>query len=93
MVNENTKLIGKKFNKLTIIKYIGYILSKNGKRRRSGFQCECECGNLIVVQKDKIISGNKKSCGCLKHNKPFKLRDLVGNEFGSLTVLREVKAV
>lgn len=26
----------------------------------------CECGNKIVVRKSSVVSGNTKSCGCLR---------------------------
>ncbi len=40
---------------------------KVGKKWRAMCRCECLlCGNIIDVQKDYIISGDTKSCGCLK---------------------------
>lgn len=55
-------LIGKKFNKLTVIeKY-----NKCEKTKRSQWKCICECGNEVVVKTNELTTGNKKSCGCLK---------------------------
>jgi len=64
-MSKNTdKWVGKKFDKLTVVscekplppKYYLY------------FNCLCDCGNTIVINKDVIISKGKKgkniSCGC-----------------------------
>lgn len=42
---------------LTLIEMIG--------RRKGKYQCEC--GNITVAEKYNVLSGNTKSCGCLKH--------------------------
>lgn len=54
-------LIGKKFNKLTIIKYMGK--DKWGHR----WLCLCECGNQKEISENNIKTGQVKSCGCLKN--------------------------
>lgn len=46
---------GQKINRLTTISY------KDGK-----WFCECECGNTVDVETNKLTNGNTKSCGCLK---------------------------
>jgi hypothetical protein len=30
------------------------------------FKCKCECGNIKIISKYKLLSGHTKSCGCLK---------------------------
>lgn len=52
---------GLKFGKLTPIKPV--IADSKGNSR---WLCECDCGNLKVVETYKLTSGNTKSCGCLK---------------------------
>ena len=54
-------LIGKKFNKLTIIKEIGK--AKNGQ---SIWLCKCDCGNITKVMYGNLVKGTVKSCGCLR---------------------------
>jgi hypothetical protein len=50
-------LLGQKFEKLTPIFYdSGY------------WNCICDCGNKTIVSTTHLISGNTKSCGCLKVN-------------------------
>lgn len=66
-------IIGKKFGKLTVLKE-----EKRTPRYRNGilrghriyYLCQCECGNQIVTQRDCLLRGNTKSCGCLKHIAP-----------------------
>lgn len=54
-------LIGKKFGKLTVIKY--YDTTKHNKRR---WWCICDCGNEIPVVGSNLVNGNTKSCNCLQ---------------------------
>ncbi len=51
--------IGYKFNKLTIIEYLGRI-SQDPKH--NFYKCECECGKTIVIRSQYIQV--QKSCGC-----------------------------
>lgn len=32
---------------------------------RTYWNCICDCGQIVVVRGDKLITGKKKSCGCL----------------------------
>lgn len=56
-----TEYLNKTFNRLTIIKYDGFI----DKEHR--FTCQCLCGTVkenIIIH--NILSGNTKSCGCIR---------------------------
>ena len=35
---------------------------------REGYQCDCDCGNTVVIKSKDLITERKKSCGCLKGN-------------------------
>lgn len=61
---DKSSLIGKKFGKLTVIRYAGdeFIGSDNNSR----WVCSCECGNEVVVGGNKLKGGHTKSCGCLQ---------------------------
>lgn len=84
-------LTGKKFGKLTVIKYT---FSKNGQRY---WHCVCECGNSLDVSTKNLKSGNTKSCGCLHREKTCKNNidsksvidpySLIGKQFDFLEVL------
>ncbi|UGO47741.1 HNH homing endonuclease [Bacillus phage vB_BanH_McCartney] len=52
--------IGKKYNRLTIISYVG--VNKQGYKT---FKCTCECGAEKNVTLTKLKRGDTKSCGCL----------------------------
>ena len=53
-------MIGKKFNRLTVIEKIGI------KKRKSIYKCLCDCGNYTEVYRSDLISNNTKGCGCLR---------------------------
>ena len=61
-------LTGQKFGRLTVIKMVENIKTKNGKPK-SQCLCECECGNIVKIPSNALKSGNTKSCGCLKKEK------------------------
>lgn len=52
--------INKQFGYLTIIDVIRL---PNG---RVGFKCKCVCGNCKDIDKNKLLSGHTKSCGCYR---------------------------
>ena len=56
-------ITGKKYNKLTAIKF--------SHRAKAGY-CwffRCDCGNEKVIRKDSVVSGATKSCKCLLKEK------------------------
>lgn len=65
-------IIGNKYNKLTVLNFEKKELRKN--RWRYFYKCQCECGKIVVVNRDNIVSGKTKTCGCsrkevnIKHN-------------------------
>ena len=80
--NEADNLIGQTFNYLKVIGR-----EPNDKNSRSMWRCKClynGCGNEVVVMGKRLLNGNTKSCGCLKHR--HKYDDLTGNIYGDLTV-------
>ena len=30
------------------------------------WKCECDCGNIVYVEKYKLATGHTLSCGCLR---------------------------
>lgn len=54
-------LTGKKFGKLTVLSRLG-----QSKSRKVLWNCRCECGNETVAESHKLLSGETKSCGCLR---------------------------
>lgn len=74
-------LTGIRYNKLKVVCRLP------DSRGATLWECLCDCGNTIKVSSCKLKSGHTKSCGCIK--KVRKL-DLVGKQFGRLTVLKRV---
>lgn len=58
--------------------------SDNPNNRGTYWNCQCDCGSMVVVKGTALRSGNTKSCGhCSRQHH----EDLIGQVFGSLTVL------
>lgn len=72
-------ITGERFGKLTAIRPTGERSGRGGLM----WLCRCDCGKEVCASLNQLISGNKKSCGCLK-NPP--LKDFAGKRFGRLTV-------
>ena len=77
-------MVGRTFNNLTVIGF------KKDKLDRNRYLCKCTCGNEVLTNKADLISGRKKSCGCLKTNAVEKYSYLVGNKINKWTIL-EIK--
>lgn len=59
-MSKRINIVGKKFGKLTVVKYI---YTKNGY---AYWKCKCDCGNEKIVAGFNLKRGNVKSCGCLR---------------------------
>ena len=60
---------GQKFGELVIIKLHHkkqYIDKKGVIRNREYYLCQCDCGNIKVIEKSQLTTGHTKSCGCLQ---------------------------
>ena len=56
----STDLTGQRFDWLLVI-------GKAERRGRDGatfWKCQCHCGNIVEVERGRLLSGNTKSCGC-----------------------------
>jgi len=50
--------IGKKYNHLTVLKYI------ETKNHNNYFLCKCDCGKEEIYKGNSVFTGHRKSCGC-----------------------------
>lgn len=57
-------LSGKKFGRLTVIKY-----DHSDKNGNACFECVCDCGNHCVVRGTQLVHKTTRSCGCLQKEK------------------------
>lgn len=55
-------MTGQRFGRLVVIGDTGH---RKVTKRGVWYLCECECGNRMQIRKDRLITGNTKSCGCL----------------------------
>lgn len=53
-------LTNQKFGKLTVVSF-----NSHCNRRRTYWNCICECGKEVVVETAHLSSGHTKSCGCI----------------------------
>lgn len=53
-------LTGKKFGRLKVLKRYG-----SNKKGQAMWMCECECGNINIVNGSNLRTGHVMSCGCL----------------------------
>lgn len=60
-------LIGKKYNRLTIIDIFKKEL--NSGQKIVICKCVCECGKVIETRKDPLVSGKIISCGCFRYER------------------------
>lgn len=72
-------LTGLRFGRLTVCG----ATEKRSTNRYILWRCQCDCGNLVEVGRDKLLSGGTTSCGC--GQKPQR-KDYLGKRFGMLTV-------
>lgn len=81
-------LTGQKLGRLTVIKRC------ENQDDNVCWICNCDCGeNNIIVKAKNLLSGHRRSCGCLqvennKKDKPERIINLAGQRFGKLTVLQ-----
>ena len=67
--NKNTKLLGKKFHRLTVLECVNTKDAPKNKKLKKYWRCLCECGNKTIVSTENLNNGNTKSCGCLMMEK------------------------
>lgn len=92
------EMIGKKFGLLTVLEED--IEHPKTKNRCKFWKCQCDCGNIKVINGNNLRSGNTKSCGCLhkiamqqrfndKNNIPkgFEIKNYKNQKIGKLLVL------
>src|SRR3990167_1611264 len=51
-------LTGRKFGRLSVLRF-------SVIKKRSSWECRCECGSIRVVRQYNLLNGNSRSCGCL----------------------------
>lgn len=80
-------LIGQQFGRWTVL-----YRAPNNDRGSTMWHCVCVCGMERDVLGSSLIHGRSLSCGCLQKEivKENKLKDITGQVFGHLTVIKHV---
>ena len=78
------KIIGQKYNKLTVI---GVNLDKGVRKR---IICRCDCGNVVSGVLTLIQNGRMKSCGCKKHDVNKVYETMVGQKINKWTIIEYI---
>jgi len=53
-------------SRLTVLKKLGTVGATKTSGGKHVYKCRCECGQYVVTLRHRIVSGNCKSCGCLR---------------------------
>lgn len=58
-MREKLNLTGQRFGRLVALECVG-----SNQCGNTMWRCLCDCGNLVIVNSQKLKRGNVKSCGC-----------------------------
>lgn len=61
----SSDLCGKKYGRLTVLEKAEPLKHPGGKQS-TRWKCQCECGNVVVIQTQVLKKGKSKSCGCFR---------------------------
>lgn len=76
-------LSGQRFGMLVAIEPVG-----KDKFGNMQWKCICDCGKFAVTTNARLRCGDSKSCGCNAHNGEHFRKDLSGQKFGKMLVLK-----
>lgn len=80
-------LAGQRFGRLTILRLAEPHEIKD-KAKGSHWFCLCDCGNTTVTTVQNLHGSHTQSCGCLHRERLQEYKDLTGQKFGKLTVVK-----
>ncbi len=72
-LHKSKDLTGKQFGRLTVVGYFGV-----RSNRQCLWRCRCSCGKRVDVLSGNLLSGNTKSCGCLRADTLRKIKKTHG---------------
>lgn len=76
-MEENDKMIGMKFGRLTVLEFAG---TDRGYNKR--YKCICECGKIHTANGNNLKRGCVKSCGCFLRDNVISRSATHGQCFG-----------
>ena len=77
--NTENKIIplGEKFEKLTVIEFLGYKKQKSRNNKESWYKCQCDCGTILEVRGSCLKAKHTKSCGCISSYGESVIKDIL----------------
>ncbi len=81
-------LVGKKFNKLTPIRF-DHIDNTSKRYRKYIYECLCDCGNTTFVSRTNLKTGIIRSCGCAIFDaatRKMLKSNHTGERYGNITI-------
>jgi hypothetical protein len=57
-------ITGRRFGRLVALRSLG-----KGPYWQLHWECRCDCGRLVSVNKNNLIHGHTRSCGCLRRER------------------------
>lgn len=83
-------LTGKRFGRYTVVEYVGTKYDKNGGNAKARWKCQCDCGNIRIVDSASLLLGRSKSCGCLcREINSQRMKKMIKDNECYITRLRE----
>ncbi|MCD7751781.1 MAG: hypothetical protein LUI10_08615 [Lachnospiraceae bacterium] len=63
------------------------VMNDSGERKNGYivWNCRCDCGSMVRVDKRTLERGTMTDCGCLTKRFSTRQRDVTGQRFGMLT--------
>jgi len=82
-------LTGNRFGRLIVVSRDEDYINPLSNRTRRVWLCRCDCGEEVKVASGELLKGDTTSCGCYQKERASeaRLKDLVGQKFGKLTVI------
>lgn len=76
-MSKKLDITGSRFGKLVVV----------GLTDQGEWACICDCGGSVIAKGYVLRKGDRKSCGCAAPGR--NLKDMTGQVFGSLTVIKQ----
>ncbi|MFA5158557.1 MAG: HNH endonuclease signature motif containing protein [Patescibacteria group bacterium] len=89
---DSADIVGKRFGRLIVEKEAEPRWVGKNKSKHYFYKCKCDCGKILIALRDSLLSGGKRSCGCLLKENASRIHiiDLSGKRFGRLRVISEI---
>lgn len=71
-------LKGKRFGRIVVLHKADGVVFSSG-RKKTAWECVCDCGTHVIVLTENLSSGHTKSCGCLTRKHGFARKERLYN--------------